>query len=100
MGEGRHDGGRIKIWKGLARSFLRGSHRQPKVGESVQPEQGGGEAGRRGNQGTWKTKAWRGLKKGFKRGSHAQATVVELVPQKKGPTHKPGPGALSGRPTG
>ena len=29
----------IKIWKGLARSFLRGSHRQPKAGKPVQPEQ-------------------------------------------------------------
>ena len=50
VGEGRHDGGRIKIWKGLARSFLKDSHRQPKAGESVQPEQGGGEAGRKGGR--------------------------------------------------
>ena len=62
----RQDAGGTKIGKGLARSFLRGSHRQPKAGESVQPEQGGGDEGRRGDQGAWKTKAWRGLEKCFK----------------------------------
>ena len=35
------DTGGTKIWKNLARSFLRGSHRQPKTGASVQLEQGG-----------------------------------------------------------
>ena len=92
--------GGIKIWKNLARSFLRGSHRQPKAGASVQPEQGRGEPGIRGNQGPWKTKAWRGLEKCLKWGSRAQATAVELALRKKGPAHKPGPGAISKRPTG
>ena len=33
VGEGRQDAGRIKARNGLARSFLRGSHQQPKAGE-------------------------------------------------------------------
>ena len=46
--------GGTKTWKNPERSFLQGSQRQPKTGAAVQPEQGGSEPGRRGDQVTWK----------------------------------------------
>ena len=55
-------------------SFKQGTHRQPTVGATDQPEQGENKKKGRGYQVTWRAKVWKNLKKCFKRDSQAKDT--------------------------